>query len=804
MTQINLNKAWLLSSADYPEIEVACDIPGDNHSALLKAGLIADPYLQCNEQEVQWVGRANWSLFTEFEVSAEPLESDFIELNLSRVDTVADVYINQHLVGQCDNMFRLWSFEIKDYVYEGLNQLRLDFSRSDLVAKQRAERLPFVVPSSMGNNQIPFMNSLRKSQCHAGWDWGICLMVNGIYDPVQIKFTKQARLLDVQVEQLWHDGSVDVVIKLSHDPLCGSPIHVQFGEHVLPVQPLADSGLSEASIHIAEPELWWPAGYGEQPLYPLRVTLGEQLIEKKIGLRKLELNTQADSVGSAMSFVINDFPITAKGANWIPLDALPSKQTKQRYEALLTDAKAANMNMLRVWGGGQYESDAFYQLCDELGLMVWQDMMFACSLYPSTEEFVANVELELSDQIKRLRDHSCIVLWCGDNEVIGAINWYPESKTNRERYVVNYDRLNRAIQRVVEQHDASRVFWPSSPCNGELDYGDAWHDDSKGDMHFWDVWHSGKSFSAYQQIKPRFCSEFGYQSWPSLAEVKTFVPENDWNICSPTFEVHQKNPRGNSIITEMFTRMFRFPASFEQMLYLSQVQQALAIKTACDFWRANSPQCRGMLYWQLNDNWPVSSWSSIEYSGRWKQLHYHTKRFFAPQYLSFVESEEGLALQAINDSVNSVALVCELQFVSWQGELGFSQSLDINIAADGTERVWSIEASELEELRTQGFFIAQWHSNGDVLQNTWVGDNFKILPIAKAKLAFSVDESSSAITLLSDKPAFFVHLESDAPGRFSDSSITLLANQPHTVYYLGDDFAAMQKSLRVYHLADSY
>jgi beta-mannosidase len=240
------------------------------------------------------------------------------------------------------------------------------------------------------------------------------------------------------------------------------------------------------------------------------------------------------------------------------------------------------------------------------------------------------------------------------------------------------------------------------------------------------------------------------------------------------------------------------------MLYLSQVQQALAIKTACDHWRANSPQCRGMLYWQLNDNWPVSSWSSIEYSGRWKQLHYHAKRFFAPQYLSFVESEDGLALQAINDSLSSVALVCDLQFVRWQGELGFSNQLDINIAADGNELAWSIDASELDELRTQGFFIAQWRSNGEALQNTWVGDNFKSLAIAKAKLTFRVDESSSAITLLSDKPAFFVHLESDAPGRFSDSSMTLLANQPHTVYYLGDDFAAMQKSLRVYHLADSY
>ncbi|WP_220718480.1 beta-mannosidase [Agarivorans litoreus] len=804
MMQIFLNQAWLLSSPEYPEIKVACQIPGDNHSALLEAGLIPDPYQACNEADVQWVGEANWTLSTRFELSASQLDSDFIDLHLGRVDTVADIYINQHLVAQCDNMFRLWSFNIKPYLKAGSNQLQVRFSRSDLAAKQRASTLPFAVPSSMGNNQIPYMNSLRKSQCHAGWDWGICLMVNGIYDPVEIKFTNQARLLAVQVEQQWHDNSVDVLVKVSHDSSCRSPIDIQFAEHALQIQPSTESSITEARFHIAEPQLWWPAGYGEQPLYLLQVKLAEQLIEKKIGLRKLELDTRADSHGSAMTFVINDCPVTAKGANWIPLDAMPSRQTTERYRQRLTDAKTANMNMLRVWGGGQYEADEFYQLCDELGLMVWQDMMFACSLYPSTDDFVANVQQELSDQIQRLRDHSCIVLWCGDNEVIGAINWYPESKANRERYVVNYDRLNRAIQQTVEQHDASRVFWPSSPCNGALDYGDAWHDDSKGDMHFWDVWHSGKSFSAYQQIKPRFCSEFGYQSWPSLAEVKSFVPKDDWNICSPTFEAHQKNPSGNSIITEMFTRMFRFPANFEQMLYLSQVQQALAIKTACDYWRANSPQCRGMLYWQLNDNWPVSSWSSIEYSGRWKQLHYHAKRFFAPQYLSFLETDEALELRLINDSAASNTLRCDLQFVTWQGEREFSKELEFTIAADGNEVVWSTPLTELNQLRTQGFFIVKWRSNGEELQNTWVGGTYKSLPIANAKVSVQADEVNRSITLSTDKPALFVHLESDANGRFSDSSFTLLPQQPISLDYIGDEFELMARNLRVYHLANSY
>ena len=804
MADLNLNPNWLLTSPDYPEIAISCQIPGDNHSALLKAGLISDPYLQTNEQDVQWVGQANWQLSTEFELSDEQLNHDFIELALSRVDTVADVYINDQLLASCDNMFRLWRFNIKPYAQVGSNQLKVYFHRADVAAQQAADTLPFVVPSSMGNNQIPFMNSLRKSQCHAGWDWGLCLMVSGIYDPVQVKLSNQARLLGAQVEQHWQGKSVELVVTIEHDHNCQQSIQLMIDDQCVELTPELDCQTSQARIFIDNPKLWWPAGYGEQPLYLLQVKLADQLIEKKIGLRKLELDTRADSHGSAMTFVINDCPITAKGANWIPLDAMPSRQTPERYRQLLSDAKAANMNMIRVWGGGQYEVDEFYQLCDELGLMVWQDMMFACSLYPSTDDFVANVQLELSEQIKRLRDHSCIVLWCGDNEVIGAINWYPESKANRERYVVNYDRLNRAIQQVVELHDPSRVFWPSSPCNGALDYGDAWHDDSKGDMHFWDVWHSGKSFSAYQHIKPRFCSEFGYQSWPSLAEVKTFVEQPDWNVTSPTFESHQKNPRGNSIITEMFTRLFRFPASFEQMLYLSQVQQALAIKTACDFWRANSPQCRGMLYWQLNDNWPVSSWSSIEYSGRWKQLHYHAKRFFAPQYLSFVETDEAIELRLINDSAASSTLRCDLQFVTWQGERGFNKELALDIVADGNEVVWTMPLAELDQLRTQGFFIVNWCSNGEALQNTWVGAAYKSLTIAKAKVSVQVDEAKQSITLSTNKPAFFVHLESDANGRFSDSSFTLLPQQPISLNYIGDEFEQMVKSLRIYHLANSY
>lgn len=593
MSFISLDGIWQLTSPQHPEIKIPISIPGDNHYALLQAGLISDPYAATNEKEVQWVSQSDWMIQSSFELDEQDLDCKSLELTLSRVDTLAEIWINEHHVLSCSNMFCRYKVDIKPYLKLGSNQIEVRFSRADLEAQRRADKQPFFIPWAVGNNQVPYMNLLRKTQCHSGWDWGINLVVCGIYDSIKIERIHDARLGQVSTTQVWDEsGSVALEIEVEFECSEQTDLQVSFAG-VEQCLSLVGSDRAKVNFEVKEPKLWWPAGYGEQPLYTLDVSLGDKHLQRKIGLRKLELNTSADKIGSAMEFRINDFPISAKGANWIPMDAMPSLESEQRYRGLLQSAVDANMNMLRVWGGGQYESDVFYELCDEFGLLVWQDMMFACALYPSTPEFIDDVEQELVYQIRRLKEHTCIALWCGDNEVIGALTWYDESKANRDRYVVNYDRLSRVLSSVVEKEDPSRVFWPSSPCNGDLDYGDAWHDDNKGDMHFWDVWHSNASFDAYLNIKPRFCSEFGFQSWSSFSEVKRFVPEQDWNITSPTFESHQKNGRGNSIITEMFTRYFRFPKSFEQMLYLSQVQQAIAIKTGCEYWRAMSQPVEG-------------------------------------------------------------------------------------------------------------------------------------------------------------------------------------------------------------------
>ena len=804
MSSIELNGEWTLRSPQHPHIAIPMSLPGDNYSALFKAGLIPDPYIGTNEKDVQWVGEAQWKIEKEFDAGAADLEARAIEMKLSRVDTLADISINGQPVLSCSNMFRHYQVDIKPFLCEGKNTISVEFARADLEGKARAERLPFPIPSSMGsNNQIPHMNLLRKTQCHAGWDWGICLMVSGIYDAITVSAIHTIALERATTDQLWNeDGSVTVEVSVTHEANIDAQVSVEFGEHSKTVT-CDKSGETKVSFAIAEPKLWWPAGYGEQPLYVLSVELDGQVINKRIGLRKLVLNTSEDNVGSSMEFQVNGFPITAKGANWIPVDAMPSNESESRYRALLQSAVDVNMNMIRVWGGGQYESELFYDLCDEYGLMVWQDMMFSCALYPSTDEFVADVVPELRDQIRRLRDHCCIALWCGDNEVIGAIGWYPESKANRTKYTVNYDRLSRKIAETVMQEDSSRRFWASSPCNGDLDYGDAWHDDTRGDMHFWDVWHSGSSFSAYLDIQPRFCSEFGYQSWPSLAEVKRFVPESDWNVTSPTFESHQKNHSGNSIMTEMFTRYFRFPASFEQMLYMSQVQQAIAIKTGCEYWRSQSPTCRGMLYWQLNDNWPVSSWSSIEYSGRWKQLHYHAKRFFSPLYIPFHETEEALTLRLSNNTRHTEDVSGQVVWMSWAGEELGRWDWAEQVKADGNDLVWSLDKLDWADRRELGFFFAEIECDGEPVQNTWFPiPELKNVAVEKADL--KVVREGDSISISTDRPALFVHLEHDGDGRFSDSSFTLLPNQTKTVRYLGDDLESLSRSLRVYDLSHSY
>ena len=424
----------------------------------------------------------------------------------------------------------------------------LRFVSTETEAHALAARQPFPIPWSVSNNRIADMNMVRKAQCHAGWDWGPCLMVLGVYADPKLHLFDGVRIEHAVIRQKHHDGgkvTVTAEVEIAAVKERTIPVIFTFGgatasANVPVTRPEPGSSLS---VDLDKPALWWPAGHGEQPLHDAVIAIPGDRVERRVGLRTLEVVNQPDEIGTSLFFRVNGIDIFCKGANWIPADALPARITRDRIRRLLGEAVQANMNMIRVWGGGFYEFDDFYDACDELGLLVWQDMMFSCSQYPSTPEFLANVDAEMRYQVKRLASHASIALWCGDNEIIGSLNWYEESKKDRDRYLVNYDRLNRAIEHAIFECDPDRRFWPSSPCTGALDYGDAWHDDTKGDMHFWSVWHEGKDFEHYYTVKPRFCSEFGFQSFPTMTTIARFAEPSQWNAMSPVMEFHQRDKR---------------------------------------------------------------------------------------------------------------------------------------------------------------------------------------------------------------------------------------------------------------------
>jgi beta-mannosidase len=768
-------------------------IPGDNYSALIKAKVLPDPYFGDNEKKVQWVKDLDWEFSREFNVPKAFFAQDNICLNIESLDTVAEVRINNKVIGKSKNMFKRFRTEVKSALKPGVNTIKVRINSPQKEALKEAARWPFPVPYS-SNSTFKNINALRKVQCHPGWDWGIELAVSGIYGEVSLIGYDNALLEHVYTKQT-HRGKVcelKVTTELVAPAKGQQAVTFTFDGEQKVVEAKLKKGLNkvETTFKIKNPKLWWPVGYGEQPLYSLSVSTGSQFLQKSIGLRELEIINEKDDIGKSLIVSINGTHVFCKGANWIPCDALPTRQTPEAIRGLLEDAVEANMNMIRVWGGGQYEADVFYETCDELGLLVWQDLMFACSLYPSTDDFVANCVDEVEYQTKRLRDYTSIALWCGDNEVIGALGWYKESKENRDTYLVNYDRLNRACGDAVNRADDTRVFWPSSPCAGPGDFSNTFHDDSSGDMHYWHVWHLGKPFEAYYDVVPRFCSEFGFQSFSSFETTKTFTEAKDWNATSPVMEVHQKNPAGNEKIVNMFSRYFRMPNGFENFIYLSQVQQAVAIKTGVEFWRHLRPVCMGALYWQLNDNWPVASWSSIEYGGHWRQLHYHAKRFYAPVMGTAFQKDGKVEVWIVNDLLKSTQASATLKVQDFKGKTLKTIKLTASLKAQASKKLKVFKVEELASQPDTCFMTIDIDSKGTLGRqqhsNTHFFTPYKSCELEQAKIITSVKahKDGAEVTLKTDKPAFFVNLEvSKVPGVFSDNSFTLVPGKAKKVIF---------------------
>ncbi|HLP24578.1 MAG TPA: glycoside hydrolase family 2 protein [Acidobacteriota bacterium] len=642
----------------------AAQVPGCVHRDLRRHELIPDPFWGRNELDVQWVSDREWEYRCEFEVAAELLAQDRVDLCADGLDTLATVTLNGQVVLRSDNMFIGSRVAVTPALRRGRNELTIRFaSATQFIAHERQEHQPREI-----NDPVGGATRMRKQQCQFGWDWGPRLITAGIWRDLRLEAWSTARLADVRIRQAHRRNSVQLEIAAAIELPNGRQIaldspgaqrlgltlggQIKFaGEQVAsivqPVGPQPNRVPSEAtsSSKIENPQLWWPAGQGAQPLYDVHVELrrGDEVLDawdRRIGLRTVVLERKRDAWGESFQFVVNGRPVFAKGGSWVPAHSLVGGLTRADYEPLLRSVAAANMNMVRVWGGGVYEHECFYDLCDELGLLVWHDFMFACTLYPGDAAFQRSVRAEAEYQVRRLRHRACLALWCGNNE-LELLNG-PDLKKPRPRAAYNAI-FRRILPDAVAAHDGVTPYWRSSPTQSEAR---GLQDPTKsGNTHFWDVWHLLKPVKSYEAQVFRFVAEFGMQSFPSETVARTFCSPDQLNIFSPVMENHQKNPMGNRIILEYVGRRYRFPKDYASLAYLSQLNQAYCMQVGVEHYRRHQPRCMGTLYWQLNDCWPVASWSSLEFGGRWKALHHVARRFYAPYLISaHVPGDETVAI----------------------------------------------------------------------------------------------------------------------------------------------------------------
>ncbi len=806
MSVLDLAGTWQLSCAAR-NITVDYPVPGDVHSALIAAGQIPHPYKGTNELAVRWVADEVWVATKSFVL--ERIEDGRFHLDIDYLDTVADVSVNGVHVLHAENCFRRYKPDVTKALKVGENVVEVTLHSNTKAANEKQAAQPFYIPYSASNNLIPNGNMLRKPQCHFGWDWNLAVVPFGICGKFSIEHQPNAKTYDLKIRQVHkEDASVDVLLDIFWDCTIGSSVEIQVSidDICKKVVQIAkdDFDLCRLVLNIKKPKLWWPTGQGAQFLYDLEIRVGDQMERRKIGLRAVELITDKDETGSRFAFKVNGREIFCKGANWIPADALPSNATTELTRKLLQAAKDANMNMIRVWGGGYYEKDSFYDICDELGLLVWQDFMFACSLYPSTEEFLTEVSREASNQLRRLHHHASIAVWCGDNELLGALTWFDESRNNRDRYLVSYDRLNRTLEERVKRSGVNAIWWPSSPSPGPLDFGDTWHDDSKGDMHFWSVWHEGKDFEHYYDVKPRFCSEFGFQSFPSLRLIKEFATSaEDLNISSAVMEHHQRNKGGNARIAETMFRNFRFPMDFGSFVYLSQVQHGLAMKMAVEYWRSLKPHCMGTLYWQLNDTWPVASWSGLDHGGSWKLMHHMARRFYAPVLVTARKVGDEFIVSAVHDLPDAIETLVELQAVTFSGDISTLYSQNHRLNGIG---------QELTRLDARRF------TEGSILMLSWTDEHgtkhrshanampYKHLHLPNPELSSSIQSRNDklSITINAKRLALYVALECDVGGHFSDNAFDMLSGESTSITFTPVNPADLERAASTLVIRDLY
>lgn len=640
--QMNLGGAWRMREAD-SETWHSAHVPGSVYADLMADGTMPDPFWRENEPDAFERMKKDYVYQRAFTVTEAQLAHAHVELVCEGLDTLAHVSLNGREIAFADNMHITWVWDVKEQLHAGENTLEIRFDSPILYCAKKAEE----APGWESSDATPGFRHLRKAHCMFGWDWGPRLPDAGIWRPIFLRTWDTARLENALMLQAHHDGVVDVTIRpeIAGESAWSAEITAPDGE----VLTLPETTAAEQVVRVKNPQLWWPNGLGKQPLYRVTVRLatGDTRVWR-IGLRTMTVSREKDEWGEEFCHVVNGMKVFAMGADYIPEDNILARVTPERTRRLLEDCKAANFNAIRVWGGGYYPDDAFYDICDELGLMVWQDLMYACAFYDLTPDFERSIRVKTHQNVARLRHHASLALICGNNEMEMFMAGANSALINHRRWefvptyphhITDYVKMFEYILPAIVKETAPQTYWwPASPSSGGN--FDAPNDENRGDNHYWDVWHGEKPFTEYRKFFFRYASEFGFQSFPCLKSVEQFTLPDDRNIFSRVMERHQRNQAANGKILSYLSQTFRYPNSFDDLLYASQLMQAEAIRYGVEHWRRNRGRCMGAIIWQLNDIWPVASWASIDYYGRWKALHYAAKRFFAPVMISAEEEGE--------------------------------------------------------------------------------------------------------------------------------------------------------------------
>jgi beta-mannosidase len=843
-----LSGRWQFRMAETDEWMPAT-VPGGVHTDLLDIGLISDPFVSDHEKDVMWVAEKDWVYSYTFKPDAEILDEEKVFLVCDGLDTLAKVSLNGKVLGETHNQFRQYRWNVKDILSNSENRLEIYFSGPStyVAAEQNQRRLKGVTAAIDGGPH------LRKAPCQFGWDWGPMLPSIGIWKDIRLEGRRTARLSDVHIRQFhnqdtvllqvqthteyWTNGNLSVELKIN------SPDGLIFKDTAE-----ISGGVGTLESQIKDPLLWWTNGLGEQNLYDVTVILRDEqnILDKrdyKVGLRTLELVQENDEFGKSFQFVVNGIPIFAKGSNWIPADSFLTRFSDERLEKLIADAAASHQNMLRVWGGGLYEEERFYDLCDKYGILVWQDFIFSCSIYPlDKSDFHENVRIEVEENIKRLRHRASLALWCGNNEMewgweswgwakhpmedqlpalveqfpalgflleaIGERDLLPDWEILKDAY----DKFfHHTLPSWIGEFDPDTPYWPSSPSS-DTPFLDV-NGQVQGDAHYWEVWHGRKPFTEYRKTFPRFMSEFGFQALPNMETVEFYTTPHDRNLTSYIMEHHQRGNHGNGLIIAQMTETFRMPKDFTAWIYLSLVLQSEGIRYGVEHWRRNMHRVAGTLYWQLNDCWPVASWASIDYFGRWKALHYLARRFYAPILLSIEDKPPVMDVHVANDLAKTWKGTIKWSLESITGDVIDNGVLQVNAEPLVNTLIHNFNFSDRvtpENERDLVFICELWREDEHISTSvgTFVPNKHISFVNPELKVEIDLDGDELILELQANSIARFVELKlTGTDVVFSDNYFDVPAGRVVTVTCPIPDGWTLEKTkekFRVYSLYDSF